>query len=122
MKHQKKGRKFGRVKKQREALRRILLGNLILHEKMKTTEAKAKEIKGEVDVLVNKAKEGMAAEKKVSAARYLRNMICARAAEKLQGTPFLERFSGRNSGYTRIIKLSPRQSDGAKIAVIEFVD
>lgn len=121
MKHQKKGRKFGRVKKQRESLRRIMLGNLILREKMKTTEAKAKEIKGEVDILVNKAKEGMNEGKKVVVTRYLRNRVPVIAAEKLQESHFLEKFTGRGSGYTRIIKLNPRQSDGARMAVIEFV-
>ena len=120
MKHQKKGRKFGRVKKQREALLSILLGNLILHEKIKTTEAKAKEIKWKIDILINRAKKGKSASGKILVTRYLKSKISVVAADKLQGD-FLERFSERTSGYTRIVKLSPRQSDGAKVAIIEFV-
>ena len=120
MKHQKKGRKFGRVKKQRESLLSILLGQLILYEKIKTTQAKAKEIKGEIDILINRAKKGKSANEKISVTRYLKSNISAMAVDKLQGD-FLERFSKRTSGYTRIVKLSPRQSDGARIAIIEFV-
>lgn len=120
MKHQKKRRKFGRVKKQRESLLSILLSNLILHEKIKTTEAKAKEIKGEIDGLINRAKGGGIASGKVSVVRHLKSKISSVAVNKLQ-SDFLERFSERTSGYTRIIKLSPRQSDGARVAIIEFV-
>lgn len=120
MKHQKKGRKFGRVKKQRESLLNILLGSLILHERIKTTEAKAKEIKGEMDILINRAKKGKSTSGKTSVIRHLKSKISSVAADKLQGD-FLEKFSERTSGYTRVVKLSPRQSDGAKIAIIEFV-
>lgn len=120
MKHQKKGRKFGRVRKQRKSLLKILLGNLILCEKIKTTQAKAKEIKGEIDILINRAKKGKNSSGKISVTRHLKSKISAVAVDKLQ-SDFLERFSERTSGYTRIAKLSPRQSDGAKVAIIEFV-
>lgn len=121
MKHLKKERKFGRVRKQRRALGKVLLGNLILHEKMKTTEAKAKEIKGAVDQVINKAKKYNGSGNKVMAMRYLKERIPELAVKKITGE-FLEKFRERGSGYTRIIKLSPRKSDNAKMAVIEFVD
>jgi len=120
MQHLRKGRKLGRVKNQREAMLKTLLGSLIMYEKIETTEAKAKEIKGMIDKLINKAKKTKIAERKVSVTRDLRNHIPAMATKKLTGE-FLDKFSGRTSGYTRIIKLSPRKSDSAKIAVIEFV-
>ncbi|MFC1638213.1 bL17 family ribosomal protein [Patescibacteria group bacterium] len=57
MNHKKVGRKFGRVKKQREAMFNTLLGSLIMREKITTTEAKAKEAKSLIDRIVNKAKK-----------------------------------------------------------------
>lgn len=120
MQHLRKGRKFGRVKNQREAMLKTLLGSLIMEEKIETTEAKAKEIKGMIDKIVNKAKQTQVEAKKLAAIRDLSNRIPAAAVKKITGE-FLSKFSGRTSGYTRIIKLSPRQSDSARIAVIEFV-
>ncbi|MFA6382984.1 MAG: 50S ribosomal protein L17 [Parcubacteria group bacterium] len=124
MQHLRKGRKFGRVKNQREAMLKTLLGSLIMEEKIETSEAKAKEIKGMIDKIVNKAKQTQidspAGGKKLAAIRDLGNRIPAAAVKKMTGE-FLSKFSGRTSGYTRIIKLSPRQSDSARIAIIEFV-
>lgn len=121
MKHQKKGRELGRVRSQRAALFRTLLGSLVMNEKIKTTEAKAKEIKGQVDKLINKAKGMQVEGKKVAVIRNLTGVIPMMAVKKLSGE-FLNRFSKRTSGYTRIIKLEPRKSDAAKMAIIEFVD
>lgn len=120
MKHLQKGRKFGRVKNQREALLKTLLGSLIMKEKIETTEAKAKELKIMIDPIINRAKQSKVATKKVSVIRALSNQLPAMAVKKITGE-FLERFAKRESGYTRVIKISLRQSDSAKIAVIEFV-
>ncbi len=121
MKHLKKGRKFGRVRKQRRALVKILLGNLVLREKMKTTEAKAKEIKGTMDRIITKAKKYKSGGDAVTGLRYLKEKMPAAAVKKITGE-FLEKFSQRGSGYTRIMKLSARKGDSARMAVIEFVD
>ncbi len=120
MRHQNKGRELGREKNQRKALFRTMLGSLIMQEKIETTEAKAKELKDKIDRLVNKAKKGRDATRKLAALRDLKKFIPAMAAKKLTGD-FLDKFSKRNSGYTRIIKLSPRKSDSARMAIIEFV-
>lgn len=120
MQHLRKGRKFGRVKNQREAMLKTLLGSLIMKEKIETTEAKAKELKTIIDQIINRAKQSKDEAKKVAVIRALNNKLPAMAVKKLTGE-FLEKFAERGSGYTRIIKLSPRQSDSAKIAVIEFV-
>lgn len=120
MKHLKKGRKLGRVRNQRKALFKTLLGSLIMREKIQTTEAKAKEIKGKVDKIINAAKKTQVESKKISAIRKLKKQLPAQAVQKITGE-FLDRFFKRNSGYARIIKLNPRKSDGARIAVIEFV-
>jgi len=121
MKHLQKGRKLGRVRSQRTALFRTLLGSLIMQEKITTTEAKAKEAKAMIDKLINKAKLTKDEVKRVAVLRDMRTMIPLMAVKKLTGE-FLDKFSKRGSGYTRIIKLAPRKGDAAKIAVIEFVD
>jgi large subunit ribosomal protein L17 len=121
MKHLQKGRKLGRVKNQRTALFRTLLGSLIMKEKIKTTEAKAKEMKAKIDKIINRAKLVKQEEKSVAIMRDLRVKIPLMAVKKITGS-FLDKFSKRNSGYTRIIKLEPRKGDAARIAIIEFVD
>ncbi|MFA5993416.1 MAG: 50S ribosomal protein L17 [Parcubacteria group bacterium] len=120
MKHLQKGRKLGRVRNQRTALFRTMLGSLIMEEKIKTTEAKAKEMKAKIDRIINRAKLSKDAEKLVAVKRDLRTKIPLMAVKKITGE-FLEQFSTRDSGYTRIIKLAPRQGDAAKLAIIEFV-
>ncbi len=121
MNHLAKGRKFSRVKKQRTALLKTLLGSLIMKEKITTTEAKAKEIKPMIDKIITKAKKISQEEtKKIAIMRDIRKELPLMAAKKLFGE-FSQKFSNRNSGYTRIIKISQRKSDGARLAVIEFV-
>lgn len=120
MKHKKQGRKFGRVRKQRRALIKTLLGSLIMREKIKTTEAKAKEIKSIIDRVINRAKKKLSDKNKVAVARELGKRLPAEAVKKLSGD-FLSNFSGRNSGYARVIKLGRRKSDSAEMAIIEFV-
>lgn len=100
---------------------KTMLGSLIMDEKIKTTEAKAKELKNKIDRLVNKAKKAQdSKDKKVAAMRYLSKNIPKMAAKKLTGD-FSKKFESRTSGYTRIIRLPRRKSDGARVAIIEFV-
>lgn len=121
MRHLVKGRTLGREKAQREALIHGLIANLILNEKIVTTEAKAKEIKPVMDKIITKLKKaGDDKQKKISVVRDLRKDLNSDCVAKLAGE-FFKKFDGRNSGYTRIIKLVDRKSDSAKMAVIEFV-
>lgn len=120
MRHQNKGRELGRERNQRKALFKTMLGSLIMQEKIETTEAKAKELKDKIDRLINKAKKGRDAARKLAVIRDLKKSIPAIAVKKLMGE-FLDKFKKRNSGYARIIKLAPRKSDSARIAIIEFV-
>ncbi|MEI9966292.1 MAG: 50S ribosomal protein L17 [Candidatus Moraniibacteriota bacterium] len=121
MKHRKTGRQLSRTADQRKALMKTMLGSLVLHERITTTEAKAKEMKNFIDPLVNKAKTARTEEgKKVAVIRDLRKSLPLMAIRKLIGE-FGERFSTRGSGYVRITKLQPRKSDSARMAVIEFV-
>jgi large subunit ribosomal protein L17 len=97
-----------------------MLGSLIMREKITTTEAKAKELKGRIDKIISKAKKTKVAGRKVAVIRDLNTEIPVMAVKKITGE-FLLKFDKRSSGYTRIIKLAPRKSDGARVAVIEFV-
>ncbi len=115
MRHNKTGRKFGRVRKVRKALVRSLMRSLVLHEKIRTTEPKAKEIRPKIEKLVTRAKSGNLASRRLVTAR-----IDAEGAKKLV-EEIAPRYKERAGGYTRIIKLPARKSDNAKMAVIEFV-
>ena len=122
MKHKVKGRKLGRVRKQRIALFRMLAGSLILNGKVKTTEAKAKEIKPLIDKLFSKAIKAKKDENtKVAVIRDLKKHIPAKAVQKLINE-LVEKAGKRKSGFTRVTKLAPRKSDSAKMALIEFTD
>lgn len=122
MKHRVSGRKFSRIKKQRVAFLKTLLGSLVVKEKITTTEARAKEMKSLVDRLVVKAQKAVADEsKKVAIVRDLRKHLPLVAVKKLMTAAFIEKFGSRKSGFTRVIKLEQRKSDGARMAVIEFV-
>jgi len=120
MQHRNKTKEFHRVKKQRIALFRTMLGSLIMHEKITTTEAKAKELKRRIDKVISKAKKTQDASKKVSVVRDLRKDLPVMAVKKITGD-FLNKFKDQKSGYAEVIKLAPRKSDSAKMAVIKFV-
>lgn len=120
MQHKNKTKEFGRVSKQRKALWKTMLGSLVMREKITTTEAKAKELKMRVDKIINKAKKSQDKSVKVAVIRDLKKDMPEAAVKKIIGD-FLKKFDGRTSGYARVIKLAPRKSDGARIAVIEFV-
>jgi large subunit ribosomal protein L17 len=120
MHHQQSGRKLSRNRSQRKALFRTMLGSLVMREKITTTEAKAKELKGKIDKLINKAKKSKLEGRKVSVIRDLNTEIPVMAVKKIVGD-FLDKFDKRGGGYARVIKLAPRKSDNAKMAVIELI-
>ncbi len=115
MRHLKKGRKFGRTSDQRKALLKILASQLVMRERIRTGEAKAKELAPMVEKMVTRAKDPT-----LDARRRLRRDLPQPAVAKLMGT-IAPRFSSRPGGYTRITKLGPRKSDSARMAIIEFV-
>ena len=116
MRHQKRGRKFGRVKKVRLALKRSLLSALILKERIRTTEAKAKELRPQIEKLVTLAKRADFNSRRLA----LRRLPDAAAVIKLM-RDLAPKYSERKGGYVRITKLGPRKSDNARMAIIEFV-
>ncbi len=117
MRHGNNKRKFGREKNQRNALMNSLALNLIVREKIKTTEPKAKELRPMIEKLVTRAKTG------TPAAR--RNVISKLANRKKEVKKLFDviapKYADKKGGYTRVIKMGPRKSDGAAMAVIEFV-
>jgi large subunit ribosomal protein L17 len=122
MKHRKTGRILGRVRNQRRALLKTLLGSLIVRERITTTEAKAKEMKNFVDQLINKAKKARNNEhQRLAMIRLLSQQLPQVALQKLTIGDFIQKFEGRESGYVRVVKLGARQGDGARMAIIEFV-
>lgn len=116
MRHGKKGRKFGRKKGQRRAFIKGLLNNLIMREKIETTEARAKELRPRAEKFVTLAKK-----QTIAALRLLLSRLPKQAAQKLY-YEIAPRYTERKGGYTRIIKVAKRRKrDAAKSAVIEFI-
>ncbi|TAK96340.1 50S ribosomal protein L17 [Patescibacteria group bacterium] len=120
MRHRKQGRQLSRVRKVRKALIKTLLGSFFLHGKIKTTEAKAREIRPMIDRLVVKAKKATDPVKKVAVIRDLQKYLPKIAVTKLVNE-VASQVGDRKSGFARMIKLPQRKSDGAAIAVIELV-
>ncbi len=115
MRKRKKGRKFARKKDQRHALRKTLAGSLVEKQRIKTTLAKAKELRPFVEKLVTHARK-----QDVAAMRYLLRYLPKKSAKKLLNN-IAPKFKDRPGGYTRIVKIGARKSDSAKLALIEFV-
>lgn len=110
-----KKRTLSRKKDQREALLKSLARELVLKEKIKTTEAKAKEVSTFLEKQITKAKK-----ENLQARRELLKLFSASVTKKMVDD-LAPRFKERNGGYTRIIKAGPRKSDGARMAFIELV-
>lgn len=117
MRHHNNVRKFGRNKNQRVALLKSLALSLIRHEKIETTEAKARELRPYAEKMITQAKTGTLASRRLLLAKLQNNKT---AVGKLM-TDLGPRFEKRTGGYIRITKLPQRLSDGSKMAIIEFV-
>lgn len=115
MKHHVRNRKFGRPARQRKALLRSLARALVEHGRIQTTEAKAKELRPFIERMVTHGKKGT-----LAARRGIASEIGETLGAKLVDT-IAPQYKERAGGYTRVVKLPPRQSDSARMAVIEFV-
>jgi large subunit ribosomal protein L17 len=116
MRHKKRGRQLGRDTHHRRALFRNLVTSLLEHERIETTEAKAKEIRGIADRMITLGKQGNLAARR-RAASYL---MTPGSVSKLF-SEIAPRFLQRQGGYTRLIRTRVRIGDGAKMAVVELV-
>ena len=110
------GRKFKRDVNERKALFKGLLSSLVLNERIKTTEQKAKAIKAEADKLVTKAKK-----EEPQARKLLARYLTPSAMDKMLSV-IGPGFKERNSGYTRIVRLGNRFSDNASVVMMEWVE
>lgn len=117
MRHRKKGRQLGRDSKHRKALFRNLVTSLFEHERIETTQAKAKELRGFTDKIISLGKEGTLHARR----RALRLLQSKAMVSKLFGD-VATRFQNRSGGYTRIIKTRRRPGDAAEMVAIELIE
>jgi large subunit ribosomal protein L17 len=117
MRHRKAGRKLGRTSAHRDALLRNLVTALLEHERIETTDAKAKELRRVADRMITLGKRGDLHARRLA----LRVVRDREVAGKLFG-PLAERYRERAGGYTRVLKLRRRVGDAAAVSLIELVD
>jgi len=136
MRHLKSGRKLGRNSTHRKAMFRNMVTSLMVHGRIRTTEAKAKELRGIADRVITLGKTmplssleelngealDQAKAKRLHAIRRARRVINDRDALNLVFGEYAERFKDRPGGYTRIYKLGFRNGDNAPMALIELVE
>jgi large subunit ribosomal protein L17 len=116
VRHRKKGRQLGRQTKHRWALFRSLVTSLLDHERIETTEAKAKEIRGFTDRMITLGKEGT-----LPARRRALGFLRSKAVVSKLFSDVAGRFKERSGGYTRIVKTRRRIGDGGEMVAIELV-
>ncbi len=117
MRHQKTGRKLGRDSAHRKALYANLCAALIEHGRIQTTEAKAKEVRAIAEKMITLGKRG-----DVHAHRQAVAFLRSKEIAHLLFAEVAPRFADRPGGYTRIVKIGPRQGDAAPMAYLELVD
>jgi len=117
MRHQRSGKKLGRDSAHRKALYSNLAGALIQHGRIQTTEAKAKAVKPFAEEMITLGKRGdLHARRQALAALRSNSVVHQLFAE------IAPRFADRPGGYTRIVRLGPRQGDAAAMVYLELVD
>ncbi len=117
MRHRKRGRQLGRQTKHRWALFRSLVTSLLEHERIETTEAKAKEIRSFADRMITLGKEGSLAARRRALTFLRQKDVVSKLFEEMA-----PRFKDRAGGYTRITKTRRRVGDAAKMVAIELVE
>ena len=120
MRHQRRGRKLNRTASHRKALLRNLASSLIIHKRIQTTDAKAKELRTFIEPLITFAKRGT-----LHARRQVLKALPGKHGQDVTAILFNEIapiFAQRAGGYTRIIKLGNRTNDRAPVSLIELVD
>ena len=117
MRHRKSGRRLGRTSAHRKAMYRNMVPSLLEHERIQTTDSKAKELRRVAERMITLGKRGDLHARR-RAMRVIRDKgVTAKVFDQLA-----ERFRDRPGGYTRVVKLGPRVGDAAPLSVIELVD
>ena len=117
MRHQRAGKKLGRDSAHRKAMYANLAGALIEHGRIKTTEAKAKAVKPLAEQMITLGKRG-----DLAARRHAISTLRSQDVVHVLFADVAPRFADRPGGYTRIVKLGPRQGDAADMVYLELVD
>ncbi|NIP59292.1 MAG: 50S ribosomal protein L17 [Gemmatimonadetes bacterium] len=117
MRHRKKGRNLSRTPAHRRATLRNMATNLFRHERIRTTKAKAKELRPYAERLITLAKKGDLHARRQAARKIQDREVLGKLFDDLG-----PRFADRPGGYTRILKLGPRKGDAAEMALIELVE
>jgi large subunit ribosomal protein L17 len=124
MRHAVAGYKLSRTKDQRIGLRRTLINQLFEHERIQTTRAKAKAIRGDAERLITLAKNSGSKSDidKVNARRLAAARLSNAENVRKLFDDIAPRYTNRPGGYTRILKLGPRLGDAAEMVLIELVE
>ena len=124
MRHKISGYKLGRNSGQRKALQRTLIKQLFTHNRIRTTQAKAKAVRGEAEKLITLAKNSSnkTDAEKVHARRLAASVLMDNEIVKKLFDDIAPRFEARAGGYTRIFKLGPRLGDAAEMVLLELVE
>ncbi len=116
MRHRNKTKKLGRTKSHRKATLSNLAGNIIEHQQIRTTLAKAKAARSVIEKLITVGKKGSVAGRRQAFKLLQNHYLVKKLFDEIAPT-----FSDRNGGYSRIIKLGRRQGDGAELAILQLV-
>jgi large subunit ribosomal protein L17 len=124
MRHRVSGYRLGRTTGARVALRRNLMRQLLTHDRIRTTRAKAAAIRGETERIITIARNSANASDadKVAARRRVAAKLGDRSMIKRIFEEVAPRFANRNGGYTRVVKLGPRLGDSAEMVILELVE
>ena len=117
MAYHNRGRKFGRKRDQRKQLMRSLARSVILHERVQTTESRAKSIRPYLEKLITKAAADDLSTRRLLLSRFNNDTEVVRKLLEDLGP----KYKDRSGGYTRITKIEPRAGSGRSVAIIEFV-
>lgn len=117
MRHNKSGRRLGRNSSHRKAMLRNMVTSLLDHERITTTDARAKEVRKIAEKLVTLGKRGDLHARRQALSVVFDKKIVAKLFDRLA-----PRFQDRPGGYTRIIKVGNRLGDNAPVSIIEFVE
>ena len=116
MRHKISGRKLGRPTAHRMSMLRTMVTDLIRHESIQTTEAKAKEVRRMAEKVITYGKKGTLHERRQASALLTDKSIVKKVFDELA-----PRYESRPGGYTRIVKLGPRKGDASAMAIIELL-
>ena len=124
MRHQVAGKKLGRSKGARIALRRTLIKQFFTHERIQTTKAKAAAIRGDAERLITLARNSAQGSdiEKVNARRQAISKLGDNQVIKRLFDEIAPRYANRPGGYTRVLKLGPRMGDSAEMVILELVE